>query len=72
MEFTLPLATDNSVNQPNSQNHPSSISKKWMTVKEVISVWSGNNFTSQGILEHLNVTNDQSDYLWYFTRYNII
>lgn len=40
-----------------------------MTVKEPINLWSENNFTIQGILEHLNVTKDSSDYLWYITRY---
>ncbi|KAG6428159.1 hypothetical protein SASPL_112408 [Salvia splendens] len=44
------------------------ISKTWETVKEPIGIWSARNFTYQGILEHLNVTKDQSDYLWYLTR----
>lgn len=44
------------------------ISKTWEFVKEPIGVWSHRNFTHQGILEHLNVTKDQSDYLWYTTR----
>lgn len=43
--------------------------KVWYTVKEPIGVWSDNNFTYQGILEHLKVTKDNSDYLWYTTRY---
>lgn len=47
------------------------ISKTWMTVKEPIGVWSENNFTVQGILEHLNVTKDTSDYLWRMTRIQI-
>ncbi|GJY32787.1 D-galactoside/L-rhamnose binding SUEL lectin domain-containing protein [Tanacetum coccineum] len=42
-------------------------SGSWMTLKEPIGVW-GDNFTVQGILEHLNVTKDRSDYLWYITR----
>ncbi|KAH6832659.1 beta galactosidase 9 [Perilla frutescens var. hirtella] len=44
------------------------ISKTWEFVKEPIGVWSASNFTYQGILEHLNVTKDKSDYLWYATR----
>lgn len=40
----------------------------WMTFQEPISTWANNSFTSQGILEHLNVTKDISDYLWYSTR----
>lgn len=47
----------------------SHISKSWMTVKEPISIWSDNSFTVLGILEHLNVTKDKSDYLWLMTRY---
>nr|GFC00480.1 D-galactoside/L-rhamnose binding SUEL lectin domain-containing protein [Tanacetum cinerariifolium] len=43
------------------------VSESWMTLKEPIGVW-GDNFTVQGILEHLNVTKDRSDYLWYITR----
>lgn len=46
----------------------SHISKSWMTVKEPISIWSDNSFTVLGILEHLNVTKDKSDYLWLMTR----
>ncbi|PIN25789.1 Beta-galactosidase [Handroanthus impetiginosus] len=44
------------------------ISESWKFVKEPIGVWSDSNFTYQGILEHLNVTKDQTDYLWYTTR----
>ncbi|XP_020247080.1 beta-galactosidase 15 isoform X3 [Asparagus officinalis] len=45
--------------------------KNWMTFKESIGAWSANNFTSQGILEHLNMTKDTSDYLWYMTRVHV-
>lgn len=48
------------------------ISKTWEFVKEPTGVWSASNFTYQGILEHLNVTKDQSDYLWYSTRFVIL
>ncbi|KAK9072448.1 hypothetical protein SSX86_008882 [Deinandra increscens subsp. villosa] len=44
------------------------ISESWMTLKEPIGAWGDDSFTVQGILEHLNVTKDQSDYLWYITR----
>ncbi|GAB4844075.1 Beta-galactosidase 9 [Ancistrocladus abbreviatus] len=44
------------------------ISKNWTTIDEPVGVWSEDNFTVKGILEHLNVTKDSSDYLWYFTR----
>ncbi|KAK6930695.1 Glycoside hydrolase 35, catalytic domain [Dillenia turbinata] len=44
------------------------MSKPWRSLKEPIDVWSENNFTVQGILEHLNVTKDVSDYLNYITR----
>lgn len=49
-----------------------SISKTWEFVKEPIGVWSTNTFSYQGILEHLNVTKDMSDYLWYTTRFVIL
>uniref|UniRef100_A0A2P2L5L1 beta-galactosidase n=1 Tax=Rhizophora mucronata TaxID=61149 RepID=A0A2P2L5L1_RHIMU len=51
-----------------AQNGGSYGPKSWITIKEPISVWSKDNFTIEGILEHLNVTKDHSDYLWYFTR----
>uniref|UniRef100_A0A0E0FBN8 beta-galactosidase n=1 Tax=Oryza meridionalis TaxID=40149 RepID=A0A0E0FBN8_9ORYZ len=47
------------------------LSSTWWTSKETIGTWGGNNFAVQGILEHLNVTKDISDYLWYTTRVNI-
>ncbi|KAJ8634269.1 hypothetical protein MRB53_027605 [Persea americana] len=47
------------------------ISKNWMILKEPIGEWGGNNFTAEGILEHLNVTKDTSDYLWYIMRLHI-
>lgn len=49
-------------------NGISHISKSWKTTKEPINIWSNNSFTAEGIWEHLNVTKDQSDYLWYSTR----
>lgn len=70
VESDLSLFHNISVTQPSMvQNKISQLPKTWMTLKESISVWSENNFTIQGILEHLNVTKDQSDYLWHFTRY---
>lgn len=45
------------------------LSSTWWTSKETIGTWGGNNFAVQGILEHLNVTKDISDYLWYTTRW---
>ncbi|PIA35985.1 hypothetical protein AQUCO_03400110v1 [Aquilegia coerulea] len=47
------------------------ISKTWMTLEDPVGAWSENNFTVQGILEHLNVTKDTSDYLWLITRIQI-
>ncbi|GAB2295688.1 Beta-galactosidase 9 [Dionaea muscipula] len=44
------------------------IFNNWTTMQEPVSIWSENNFTCNGILEHLNVTKDSTDYLWYFTR----
>ena len=72
VEFDLPLVRNISVTQPLMvQNKISYVPKTWMTLKEPISVWSENNFTIQGVLEHLNVTKDHSDYLWRITRYII-
>ncbi|KAK9155177.1 hypothetical protein Sjap_002657 [Stephania japonica] len=50
------------------QNRDSSISVDWKTMKEPVGAWSESNFTVHGVLEHLNVTKDTSDYLWYITR----
>ena len=69
VDFDLPLFLNSSEQQQSMvHNGVSYISKSWMTVKEPIGVWSENSFTAQGILEHLNVTKDNSDYLWYITR----
>lgn len=46
--------------------------QSWMSLAEPIALWSNDTFTVQGILQHLNVTKDNSDYLWYFTRYGFI
>ncbi|KAL6644112.1 hypothetical protein ACP70R_018878 [Stipagrostis hirtigluma subsp. patula] len=46
------------------------LSSTWWTFKEPIGTW-GDSFAAQGILEHLNVTKDISDYLWYTTSVNI-
>ncbi|XP_054805017.1 beta-galactosidase 9 isoform X3 [Prosopis cineraria] len=68
VEFDFPLVSNHfPVLQLMSHNGMSYISKPWMTVNEPIRIWSTSNFTVQGILEHLNVTKDQSDYLWYAT-----
>lgn len=53
------------------QNGGFFISNTWMTLKESIGAWEDNSFTAYGILEHLNVTKDTSDYLWYITRVNV-
>ncbi|KAI9194696.1 hypothetical protein LWI28_008308 [Acer negundo] len=69
VDFALPLSPKLSVAQQSMiDSKVSSISKSWMTVKEPIGIWGENNFTVQGILEHLNVTKDHTDYLWHMTR----
>lgn len=65
VNFDLPLY---SVISENKSLH---ITKPWMTVEEPIGIWSENKFTVPGILEHLNVTKDHSDYLWHLTRYRL-
>lgn len=69
VEFDLPLSSDNSMQKVMTENNGSYVAKSWMTVKEPVGIWGENNFTAQGILEHLNVTKDLSDYLWHLTRY---
>ncbi|XP_020534473.1 beta-galactosidase 9 isoform X3 [Jatropha curcas] len=69
VELALPYFPDISTSkQILAKKEQSLTTTSWMTIKEPISIWSENNFTVQGILEHLNVTKDHSDYLWYFTR----
>ncbi|XP_028947706.2 beta-galactosidase 9 isoform X2 [Malus domestica] len=69
VEFDLPLYSGiSSQQQFITKNDDLFITESWMTVNEPVGVWSENNFTVQGILEHLNVTKDQSDYLWHITR----
>ncbi|GMN62892.1 hypothetical protein TIFTF001_031971 [Ficus carica] len=69
VELGLPLSSGVSLNQRfTTKNNGCHATKSWMTIKEPIGVWSETNFTVQGILEHVNVTKDSSDYLWYITR----
>ncbi|XP_024931807.1 beta-galactosidase 9 isoform X2 [Ziziphus jujuba] len=68
VEFDMPLSSNNSLQKVITENNGSYVTKSWMTVKEPVGIWGENNFTAQGILEHLNVTKDVSDYLWYLTR----
>ncbi|KAJ1426068.1 Glycoside hydrolase, family 35 [Sesbania bispinosa] len=69
VEFDLPLVSNFSpALQLMHHSGISDISKSWMTTKEPINIWSRSSFTVEGIWEHLNVTKDQSDYLWYSTR----
>ncbi|XP_078441584.1 beta galactosidase 9 isoform X2 [Wolffia australiana] len=53
------------------QNENSYMSENWTYFKEPICRWQDSSFTAEGILEHLNVTKDISDYLWYVTRVNL-
>lgn len=73
VKFDLPLSSAISAPQQFiSKKKNSDTMKSWMTVEEPIGIWSENNFTVRGILEHLNVTKDDSDYLWHRTRYILI
>lgn len=40
----------------------------WETYSEDVSANDDAKFTIFGLLEQLNVTRDESDYLWYMTR----
>ncbi|XP_057415650.1 beta-galactosidase 9 [Lotus japonicus] len=69
VQFDLPLVSNFFTTQPlMHDNGISHTSKSWMITKEPINIWSQSGFTAEGIWEHLNVTKDQSDYLWYSTR----
>uniref|UniRef100_A0A803Q723 Beta-galactosidase n=1 Tax=Cannabis sativa TaxID=3483 RepID=A0A803Q723_CANSA len=69
VESSLSLSSDISLSQQfGTKNFSVYVTKSWMTVKEPIGIWSNDSFTVQGILEHLNVTKDYSDYLWYISR----
>lgn len=63
-----PLGSMSILQKGMREDNASYISKSWMALKEPIGIWGENNFTTQGLLEHLNVTKDQSDYLWHKTR----
>lgn len=71
-EFNMPYPAKAYVSQQVMfQENLPLISKYWVTIKEPIGAWSKEKFTAKGILEHLNVTKDNSDYLWYITRIHI-
>ncbi|XP_042518461.1 beta-galactosidase 9-like [Macadamia integrifolia] len=72
LEFGSPLSSNKKGPGELSPHYeiPFATSKTWMTLKDPIGVW-GDNFTVQGLWEHLNVTKDTSDYLWYTTRIHI-
>lgn len=63
-----PLGSMSILQKAVRQDNVSYISKSWMALQEPIGIWGENNFTSLGLLEHLNVTKDRSDYLWHRTR----
>ncbi|KAI4385748.1 hypothetical protein MLD38_003741 [Melastoma candidum] len=70
-----PLATESPLKfnlslwpQTGQKSGLTAFTEPWVYLKEPITVWSEQVFTAKGFLEHLNVTKDASDYLWYFTR----
>ncbi|XP_010522389.1 PREDICTED: beta-galactosidase 9 [Tarenaya hassleriana] len=65
---TPPFGSLSIMQKTMNEDDVSNISKSWMALKEPIGIWNENNFTFQGLLEHLNVTKDSSDYLWHKTR----
>ncbi|XP_022638745.1 beta-galactosidase 9 isoform X1 [Vigna radiata var. radiata] len=72
VEFDLPTVSNIfPAQQSRDHNGIYYISKSWMTTKEPLNIWSKSSFTVEGIWEHLNVTKDQSDYLWYSTRISV-
>lgn len=67
MESKLPHLLSKTSQKSNIQIK-APVLESWTTWKEPIEIWSESSFTVKGILEHLNVTKDHSDYLWHFTR----
>lgn len=47
----------------------SAFSSGWSWFNEPVGISSENAFTKLGLLEQINTTSDQSDYLWYSLRY---
>lgn len=43
----------------------------WTSYKEPIGVWSNTSFSSKTLLEHLSITKDTTDYLWYICRVQV-
>lgn len=45
------------------------IGSGWSWINEPVGISKDNAFTKPGLLEQINTTADQSDYLWYSLRY---
>lgn len=50
-------------------NPSEALSSGWSWFNEPVGISSENAFTKLGLLEQINTTSDQSDYLWYSLRY---
>lgn len=40
----------------------------WESYNEDVNSYDDNSFTTVGLLEQINITRDQTDYLWYTTQ----
>ena len=48
-----------------------SLSSTWSWINEPVGISKDDAFTKPGLLEQINTTADQSDYLWYSIRYKV-
>ncbi|KAL9233365.1 hypothetical protein vseg_008379 [Gypsophila vaccaria] len=46
-----------------------SSAEKWGTYHDILPTFSNTSFEADALLEHMNVTKDKSDYLWYTVRF---
>lgn len=46
------------------------IGSGWSFINEPVGISKDDAFTKPGLLEQINTTADESDYLWYSLRYN--
>lgn len=42
---------------------------KWESFVENAGIWGNPDFVKKGFVDHINTTQDTTDYLWYTTRF---
>ncbi|EPS72770.1 beta-galactosidase, partial [Genlisea aurea] len=63
----VPVVSSKSGGSAATDDASSSFSK-WSWIREPVGISSSDAFTKNGLLEQINTTADQSDYLWYSSR----